>query len=487
MSLKPIERWKLLPLFVLAVLVALPGMAGAQQQGIESLRQTGEAFRAVAKKVSPAVVFIKVEKSADEGNMSQIPQFFSPFDNPFGGDQFFHRFFGTPPQGQNPGRMPKRHIVGQGSGFIISPDGLIMTNNHVVGDADKVTVRLLDGREFTAKVVGTDPPTDVAMIRIDAKNLPFLELGDSNQLQVGDWVLAVGNPFGLSHTITAGIVSAKGRSGIGLNDYENFIQTDAAINPGNSGGPLVDLDGRVVGMNTAIYSRSGGYMGIGFAIPINMAKKVRDQLLEHGKVTRGHLGVYIQQMTQDLADSFGLKQTEGILVSKVVDGSPAARAGLKQGDVLLKLDGRKVGKVAKFRNAIAMTAPGTKLRLEVLRNGKTRQVEVTVGKQKADAQGSPTPAGSEGHLGLTLQALTPDLATQLGYQGEKGALVVGVEDGSPAAEAGIERGDLIQEVNRKPVSSPQDFGKALQNNGKKPILLLVRHGDAPRYVAIRPE
>ncbi|MEJ2700766.1 MAG: trypsin-like peptidase domain-containing protein, partial [Desulfuromonadales bacterium] len=210
MSLKPIKHWKLLPVFLLLVLVTLPGMASAQQQGIESLRQTGEAFRAVAKKVSPAVVFIKVEKSADEGGMSQIPQFFSPFNSPFG-DQFFHRFFGTPPQGQHPGTMPKHHIVGQGSGFLISPDGLIMTNNHVVGNADKVTVRLLDGREFTAKVVGTDPPTDVALIRIDAKNLPYLQLGDSDQIQVGDWVLAVGNPFGLSHTITAGIVSAKGR------------------------------------------------------------------------------------------------------------------------------------------------------------------------------------------------------------------------------------------------------------------------------------
>jgi serine protease Do len=486
MSLKPIKHWKLLPVFLLLVLVTLPGMASAQQQGIESLRQTGEAFRAVAKKVSPAVVFIKVEKSADEGGMSQIPQFFSPFNSPFG-DQFFHRFFGTPPQGQHPGTMPKHHIVGQGSGFLISPDGLIMTNNHVVGNADKVTVRLLDGREFTAKVVGTDPPTDVALIRIDAKNLPYLQLGDSDQIQVGDWVLAVGNPFGLSHTITAGIVSAKGRSGIGLNDYENFIQTDAAINPGNSGGPLVDLDGRVVGMNTAIYSNSGGYMGIGFAIPINMAKKVRDQLLEHGKVTRGHLGVYIQQMTQDLADSFGLKETQGILISKVVDGSPAARAGLKQGDVLLKLDGKKIGKIAEFRNAIAMTAPGTVLRLDVLRNGKSREVKVTVGKQQTDSQGNPTPSGSEGHLGLTLQALTPELANQLGYQGEKGALVVGVEAGSPADDAGIERGDLIQEVNRKPISSPMDFGKALKNNGKKPILLLVRHGDAPRYVAVRPE
>jgi serine protease Do len=486
MSLKPMVLWKLFPFLFLTVLVAVPGRANAQEQGIENLRQTGQAFRAVAKKVSPAVVFIKVEKTADEQDMSQFPQFFSPFDNPFG-DQFFHRFFGTPPQGQGPGTMPKHHIVGQGSGFLISPDGLIMTNNHVVGDADKVTVRLLDGREFTAKVIGTDPPTDVALIRIDAKDLPYLELGDSEKIQVGDWVLAVGNPFGLSHTITAGIVSAKGRSGIGLSDYENFIQTDAAINPGNSGGPLVDLDGNVVGMNTAIYSNSGGYMGIGFAIPINMAKEIRDQLLEHGKVTRGHLGIYIQQMTKDLAESFGLKESEGILVSKVVDGSPAAKAGLKQGDVLLKVDGRKVGKVAEFRNAIAMTAPGTAIHLDLLRDGKPRQVEVTIGKQETESKENPAASGSEGHLGLTLQPLTSDLAAQLGYKGEKGALVGGVEDGSPAAEAGIQRGDLIQEVNRKPVTSPEEVGQAIKNSGKKPVLLLVRHGEAARYVAIRPE
>ena len=371
------KRFSLFLGLVLAAGMALPGLASAQGQGLENLRQTGQAFRAVAKEVSPAVVFIQVEKTTEQPQMSP---FASPFNGPFG-DDFFRRFFGTPPQGHGHGTMPKREMRAQGSGFIISPDGLIMTNNHVVGGADKVTVRLHDGREFTAKVVGTDPPTDVAVIKIDANDLPVAQLGDSDKLEVGDWVLAIGNPFGLSHTLTAGIVSAKGRSGIGLADYENFIQTDAAINPGNSGGPLVNLDGQVVGINTAIFSRSGGYMGIGFAIPINMAKQIRDQLVENGTVTRGQLGVYIQDLTDDLAQSFGLKDSKGILISKVIEDSPAAKAGLKQGDIVLKADGKPVGKVNEFRNGIAMTAPGTVVRLDILRNGKPEQIKVTIGKR----------------------------------------------------------------------------------------------------------
>ncbi len=483
MTTRRTTRLHLLLGLFLAALVALPGLAGAQEQGLENLRQTGQAFRTVAKQVSPAVVFIQVEKTADQQQM--IP-FGSPFNGPFG-DEFFHRFFGTPPEGHGSGKMPKRMIQGQGSGFIISPDGLIMTNNHVVGDADKVTVRLLDGREFKAKVIGTDPPTDVAVIKIDAHDLPVLPLGDSDKLEVGDWVLAVGNPFGLSHTLTAGIVSAKGRSGIGINDYENFIQTDAAINPGNSGGPLVDLDGKAVGINTAIFSRSGGYMGIGFAIPINMAKKIRDQLVETGTVTRGQLGVYIQDVTEDLAQSFGLKEAKGILVSKVIDGSPAAKAGLQRGDVLLKADGRPVGKVNEFRNAIAMTTPGTVVRLDILRGGKPLQIKVTIGKRKHEAGSGETAVEKTGTYGLSLQALTPDLAAQLGYDNETGVLVADVEDGSPADAAGIQQGDLILEINRKAVTTPEAARKELQASGKKPAVLLVRHGDTTRYVALRPE
>ena len=477
-------------IFILVLLFLGAGVAGhslvssaqAQDAGLQSLRESGQAFRSVAKKVSPAVVFIQAEHvlKGNEGNIN-------PFEGGPFGDDFFRRFFGQPPQQQNPHQgLPKQRSVGQGSGFIISADGYIMTNNHVVGDADKVTVRLLDGREYTAKTIGTDPPTDVAIIKIDADGeLPFLKLGDSDQLEVGDWVLAVGNPFGLSHTLTAGIVSAKGRSGMGLNDYENFIQTDAAINPGNSGGPLVNLDGEVVGMNSAIFSRSGGYMGIGFAIPINMIEDIRDQLVEHGSVTRGRLGVYIQDLTKDLADSFGIEQRKGILVAQVLEKSPAEEAGLKQGDVIIALDGNPVEKVAKFRNQIALTHPGTKVTLTVLRDGKEKKVDVKIGTLDAEEGGQAAPGGDIPKLGLSLQKLTPELADRLGYQDAKGVLVTAVEPDSLAARAGIERGNLIEEVNRKSVTSPDQVEKLIKESNKKSVLLLVRSGDATRYLALK--
>lgn len=463
-------------LALVLTLVFQPIAAQAQQEGIESLKQTGLAFRAVAKKVSPAVVFIKVEKEA-EASTQDFPL----------GDEFFRRFFGAPPSPHERKQAPKkRRSMGQGSGFIISPDGLIMTNNHVVGDADKVTVRLLDGREFTADTIGTDPATDVAIIKIDASDLPFVDLGDSDQLEVGDWVLAVGNPFGLSHTLTAGIVSAKGRSGMGINDYENFIQTDAAINPGNSGGPLVNLDGDVVGMNTAIFSRSGGYMGIGFAIPINMARQIRNQLVKHGKVTRGRLGVYIQDLTSELAESFELKEKKGILVAQVIEDSPAEKAGLERGDVITRLEGEPVGKVAEFRNRIALTSPGTELKLTVLRDGEKKQITVTVGALDTDAKGRPEATSSISRFGLQLQPLTEELAEQLGYQGEQGVLVAGVDPGSAAEDAGIEQGDLIQEVNRTPVTSASAVREALKKTRKNgAALLLIRHGEATRYLALK--
>lgn len=476
---------------VLVVLLALllfgtqaitPGTSFAQEQGIENLRQTGRAFRSVAKQVSPAVVYIQVEK--EEETVSHPGM--SPFGNPFD-DELFRRFFGTPPdlKGEQPPR--KRRSVGQGSGFIVTPDGAIMTNNHVVEDASRISVHLQDGRELPAEIVGTDPATDVAIIKVDESDLPFLKLGNSDTLEVGDWVLAFGNPFGLSHTMTAGIVSAKGRSGMGLSDYENFIQTDAAINPGNSGGPLVSLDGRVVGMNTAIFSRSGGSLGIGFAIPINMAQQVRQQLVEHGKVTRGHLGVYIQDLNQDLAESFGLKEPRGILVAKVIEDSPAEKAGLQQGDILLTLNDEPVGKVSEFRNRVAMMRPESEIKVGLLRDGKSRTLMVTIGKREdepAVSQGKPE---TSAELGMSLQPLTPELREQLGYEDESGVLVANVEPGSPAAAAGIVRGALILEVNRKPVSRPEQVRQELKNNPDKPLLLLVRYKDGTRYLALKPE
>jgi serine protease Do len=473
--------------FVLAFL-SVPVAVAAQDHGIENLRQTGKAFAAVAKEVSPAVVFIQVEKTVEQPSV----QFFSPFGegSPFG-DDFFRRFFGTPmPEGPNQyNRAPQRQqVVGQGSGFIISKDGYILTNNHVVGDADKVTVKLVDGREFTAKTIGTDPHSDVAVIKIDSENLPMLSLGDSDAIEVGEWVVAIGNPFGLSHTLTVGVVSAKGRSSVGIADYENFIQTDAAINPGNSGGPLVDLDGRVVGMNTAIFSSSGGYMGIGFAIPINMAKAIKDQLIQTGSVIRGYLGIIIQDLTPDLAKSFGLEDHKGILVSQVTEDSPADKAGLKQGDVILEFAGKPVEKVGPFRNLVSLKTPGSKEKITVLRDGKRETLSITIGKLPDEGLTTTAASHSMDKLGFTVQTLTPDLARRFGIQDEMGVVVTRVTPDSAAAMAGINPGTIIKEVNRKPVNDTDDFSRAIAQTAEKgTVLLLIKDGQYTRYVALRIE
>jgi serine protease Do len=470
----------LILLIAIGIGSVVPGTSFAQERGLESLKQTGQAFRSVAKKVSPAVVFIKAEKEVRSMGPSE---FYFPFGSPFD-DEFYHRFFGTPPHPERRQAPQKRQEVGQGSGFLFTPDGYILTNNHVAGEADKVTVQLLDGREYPAEIIGKDPGSDLAVIKIDETDLPFLRLGDSDKLEVGDWVLAVGNPFGLSHTLTAGVVSAKGRSGIGLNDYEDFIQTDAAINPGNSGGPLVNLDGEVIGINTAIFSRSGGYMGIGFAIPVNMAKQIKSQLIEDGEVKRGRLGVYIQDMTKDLAQSFGLAEAEGILVSQVIEDSPADDAGLRQGDIILQIDGDKVDKVATFRNRIALTSPGTKIKLVIFRDGKEKTIKVKIGKQSEEIS---TNKGSSDlpKIGLSLQNLSPEMAKRYGYENEKGVLVADVENGSLAARAGIRQGSLILEIDREKVTSVKQAMSLLKKNKSGSILLLVKEGDSLRYIVMK--
>jgi len=462
--------------------------AQALDRGIENLRETGKAFASVAKKVSPAVVFIQVEKSSQ--NQPSM-QFSSPFGNegPFG-DEFLKHFFGqTFQQGQPHRFRPEQHHkqeVGQGSGFIISHDGYIMTNNHVVGDANKVTVRLNDGREFTAKTIGTDPRSDVAVIKIDAANLPVLALGDSDSLEVGEWVIAIGSPFGLSHTLTVGVVSAKGRSSVGIADYENFIQTDAAINPGNSGGPLVDLYGRAVGMNTAIISRNGGYMGIGFAIPINMASTIKDQLIKTGSVTRGYLGIVIQDLTPELVESFGLDGNRGVLVAEVSQESPAEKAGMKQGDVIVEFNSKPVGKVGPFRNSVALKAPGSKQKITVLRQGKRKHLTVTIGKLPDQEPSSAVTSVSMNDLGLDVQTLTPDLARQFGLHSGKGVVVTQVSPESAAAQVGIKPGTLIKEVNRKPVETVEAFERLVTESLQKgSVLLLVRDGQYSRYVALK--
>jgi len=471
----------IISMFIILLLLTGGATSFAQDSGLESLKQTGQAFRSVAKKVSPAVVFIKVEKEIAAQNPTQ---FYSPFNSPFN-DDFFRHFFGAPPQSRNPRQQQKKQKeIGQGSGFLITEDGYILTNNHVVGGADSVSVQMLDGREYQAEIIGTDSGSDLAVIKIDESDLPFLHLGSSEKLEVGDWVLAVGNPFGLSHTLTAGIVSAKGRSGIGLNDYEDFIQTDAAINPGNSGGPLVNLDGEVVGINTAIFSRNGGYMGIGFAIPVDMAKKIRTQLIEHGEVKRGRIGVYIQDMTKDLAESFDLETSEGILITQVMEDSPADDANLKQGDVILEIDGDKVDKVANFRNRIALTAPGTKVLLTIQRNGKQKRIKVKIGKMDADDTASEGGTSDLPKLGLSLQKLTPELAERFGYDDDAGVLVASVKSGSLAERAGITRGSLILEIDRQRITTVKQAKKLLKSK-KKTHLFLIQQGQGTRYIAIR--
>ena len=471
---------------LVGVLIAATGTNSAATvsvtgPSIDSVTQLGKAFSAVAKEASPAVVGIKVQKKAIMTDRS------TRFESPFGddlGEQFFRRFFGQP--GPNMPNPPG--AVGQGSGFIVSKDGYIITNNHVVENADTITVSLQDRRELTATVVGTDPRSDVAVIKVDASDLPTVAVGDSDALEVGEWVVAVGNPFGLTHTVTAGIVSARGRSAVGIADYEDFIQTDAAINPGNSGGPLLNLKGEVVGVNTAIFSRSGGYMGIGFAIPINMVKGIKDQLVSTGTVTRGYLGVIIQNVTPDLAEGFGLKDAAGALVAQVADDSPAAKAGFKRGDVVVELNGKPVEEIGRFRNRVASLAPGATAEVTVLRDGKKVPLTVTIGTLPESA-GSLASARTDsvGDLGVTVKNLTPDMADQLGMKDEEGVVVTAVAAGSPAEQAGLRPGMLIQEVNRTPVSDVAAFRSALKDAGDtKPILLLVRDREYARFMTLRP-
>jgi serine protease Do len=364
-----------------------------------------------------------------------------------------------------------------------------------VGDADRIRVRLHDGREFEAKRVGSDPQSEVAVIRIEGDDFPALELGNSEALEIGEWVMAIGSPFGLRETVTVGVVSAKGRGNVQITDYEDFIQTDAAINPGNSGGPLLNMDGKVVGINTAIFSQSGGYMGIGFAIPSNLAQGIAEQIISNGKVSRSYIGVNIQDLSRELAESLGVQESRGILVSDVVRGSPAEKAGLRQADIIQKLDGKDVKSVTSFRAAISSSAPGTVVRLGILRDGKPQDVRLKTAQLPEDGF-SAVDEGGDGDaeaadlpdLGLDVQDLTNDLAAQHGYRGRQGVLVSRVRDGSPAAEAGIETGHLITAVNRKPVSTVREFeAEKAGADAKAGILLQVRDTRGSRFVVLKAE
>jgi serine protease Do len=459
--------------------------APAVVQARGALDAMSQAFEAAAAKVSPSVVSIFAEQVVQANNRQGMPD--DPFRD-FFGDQFFRRFFGDPSQG---GGGQRRTVRSLGSGVIVSRDGLILTNNHVVDKAAKLSVVIGDKKSYPAKVIGTDPQTDMAVIRIDAKDLPVADLGDSDDVKVGEWVLAVGNPFELMHSVTAGIISAKGRSSVGLADYEDFIQTDASINPGNSGGALADLDGRIIGINTAITSPSGGNIGIGFAVPINMAKRVMDELVAKGQVVRGYVGVTLQPINENMAQALKLKSTDGALVADVVPDGPADRAGIKRGDVVVAVNGTAVKDNTQVRNLVAEGQPGKSVSLGLLRDGTRLERTVTLAERPRE-RGDQTPQGerpgdaSQQKLGLAVQDLTPDIAQQLGYKNETGALVAEVVPGSPADDAGLETGDLVQEVNRIPVRTARDFERLVRGlRAGDAVALLIRRGQGTVFLSLK--
>jgi len=450
-------------------------------QGKELLNQFSSAFEAAAAKVNPSVVPIFSE---------QVKTVQDPFSQ-FFGDEFFHRFFGN--RGTPGGSEQKETIRSLGSGVIVSKDGYILTNNHVVDGSDKLTVVMQDKKKYPAKVVGRDPQTDIAVIKIKADNLPVASLGNSDNVRVGQWVIAIGNPFNLMHTVTAGIISAKGRSSMNLADYEDFIQTDASINPGNSGGALADLDGNVIGINTAIYSPNGsGNVGIGFAVPINMAKSVMNSLIATGKVSRGYLGLVPQDIDDNLMKALNLKTSEGSLVGDVSADGPAAKAGIKRGDIITTFNGTKVTSSTQLRNLVAESKPGSDAKVQIIRDGQEKDLTVTLGERpnNLSASGGESEGGSEEEqsstkLGLSVQTLTSDLAKQLKYEGDHGVVITNVTPGSVAEGAGLQRGDLIKEVDRKEISSVQDFHKAVKGIKKgDTVAFLVRRGANTFYVAL---
>lgn len=440
-----------------------------------------QAFVSVSKAVTPAVVNISAKRRAPEDE--------SGF--PFGGP--LKRFFG-----ENFGRQSPPHErrgEGMGSGVIIESDGLIVTNNHVIEDADEIVVVLSDKREFKGVVVGTDPKSDLAVIRINAKGLPTIPWGDSSGLQVGEYILAIGNPFGLTQTVTMGIISAVGRANIGLTDYEDFIQTDAAINPGNSGGAMVNIQGELIGINTAIFTRSGGYMGIGFAVPSDMVRSIVNSLVKSGKVVRGWLGVAIQEVTPQIAKSFDLKEARGALVSEVMAGSPAEKAGFEAGDVILSFGGEAVADTNQLRHIVAKALAGDHVKVQVIRENQALDLVVLIEVQPKDlfarrsrAPHQAQPKSSELLEGVTVSELNAALAEQLSLDtGLTGVVILKVEPGSHAEEAGLRKADLILEVNRKAIKSLDNYESALSKVDKtRPILLLVRRQDRTLFLTVTP-
>ncbi|HEU4343172.1 MAG TPA: DegQ family serine endoprotease [Candidatus Binatia bacterium] len=428
------------------------------------------SFAAIAKRTMPIVVNISTSAQRLARGASGDPI-----------EEFYHRFFGeTQPRENN-----QRSL---GSGILISKDGEILTNYHLVRNADTIKVKLADRSEYEARLVGKDDRTDLALIKIrrSGGNLPSARLGSSSQLDVGDWVMAIGNPFGLEHTVTAGIVSAKGRV-IGAGPYDNFIQTDASINPGNSGGPLINGLGEVVGVNTAMFSQTGGNIGIGFAIPIDLAKKIVDQLRKNGRVVRGWLGIRAQDVSPQLAASLGLTRTgELAMVTEVAENSPAAEAGIKTGDVIFELNGKPVPKSLDLPAIVADTLPGQKLTLKIVRDKKEQSVSVKIGELPDESDTSQLMEAKDPEMGLRVQRITPEAARRLGLSSTKGVLVVEVQPGSPADQVGLEPADIIREINQRPVNNVKDFERAVRQGRRGDrTLLLVQRGDNAVFFSVK--
>jgi len=455
----------------LASLPLLGSGAAAKAATLAALENRPPSFAAIAKRTTPVVVniFTTSQRSGRPGSNDPLEEFFS-------------RFFGdTQPRENGPRSL--------GSGILISKDGEVLTNYHVVRNAETIKVKLADQTEYEARLIGKDDRTDLALVKIrrSGGDMPFARLGSSSQLEVGDWVMAIGNPFGLEHTVTAGIVSAKGRV-IGAGPYDNFIQTDASINPGNSGGPLINALGEVVGVNSAIFSQGGGNIGIGFAIPIDLAKKIADQLRKNGRVVRGWLGIRAQDVSPQLASSLNLIRpaVDMAVVTEVAENSPAAEAGVKSGDVILEFNGKPVPKSHEFPSVIADTPPGQKVSLKIIHEKKEQTIAVKIGELPEENDTSQKLESRDPEIGVRVQRITPEAARRLGMSSTKGVLVMEVQPGSPAEQIGVEPADVIREVNQRPVNNVSDFERAVRQGRRGDrILLLVQRGDNTVFFALK--
>ncbi len=474
---------KFIFLFLLCFSFPLFAEESEVAEELKLIDNLSSAFERVSNVIKPSVVSISSIKKAKKiaNNMKKSPQApgQAPLDN-FFNEEFLERFFEQMPDSGAPSR-------GMGSGVVVSDDGYILTNNHVIEGADEIEVVMYNEKKYDAKLVGADPKSDIAVIKIDQKDLKFAKLGNSDDLKVGQWVVAAGAPFNLTQTITAGIISATGRSNVGIADYEDFIQTDAAINPGNSGGPLVSLNGDVIGINTAIFSKSGGYMGVGFAIPVNMVRSIMDSLIKDGKVVRGFLGVMIQKLDEDMAASFAFEETDGALVSEVNIGGPAEIGGVHAGDIIVEFDGHKIKDPSQLRNLVGQTSPEKSVALKVFREGKFKELSMKVGLLGNE---SPMPSVSEkineNNLGVQVSDIDPQLKARMGLEEDNGVVITQVQPGSLAQFNGLSKGDVLLKINNDEIKSANNFYSSIEKlDLKKGIRLTIKRKGGNLFLFIK--